>query len=54
MILKCTCGNNNQYCSNTFIKNLFTSDGMMMMGNSIIMNTGLTDSVNNLFDFDQL
>lgn len=52
--IKCTCGNNNQYCSDNFIKNLFTSDGMMLMGNSIIMNTGLTDSVNNLFDFEQL
>ena len=51
--IKCTCGNNNQYCSDNFIKNLFTSDGMMLVGNSIIMNTGLTDSVNNLFDIGQ-
>jgi len=51
--IKCTCGTNNQYCSDNFIKNLFTSDGMMLVGKNIVMNTGLTDSVNNLFDLGQ-
>jgi hypothetical protein len=52
--IKCTCGKDNQYCSHDFIKNTFTADGMMMMNNKVMMNVGLTKSINNLFSYDYL
>jgi hypothetical protein len=52
--IKCTCGKDNKYCSEDFIKNTFTADGMMMMNNKVMMNVGLTKSINNLFSYDHL
>ena len=52
--IKCTCGINNKYCSNEFTKNIFTADGMMMSGKKIIVNTGLTRDISDLFNFSQL
>ena len=52
--IKCTCGINNKYCSNEFTKNIFTADGMMMSGKKIIVNTGLTRGISDLFNFSQL
>jgi len=50
--IKCTCGSENQYCSDKFINNLFTADGMIMVDKKILMmNAGETNSVQNLFDF---
>ena len=44
----------NKYCSDNFIKNLFTTDGMMISGQKIIMNTGLIKTIDDLFNFDYL
>ena len=52
--IKCTCGYNNQYCSNNFIKNEFTTDGMMISGQKIIANVGVTSFIDDLFNIDQL
>ena len=52
--IKCTCGRNNKYCSDTFIKDMFTTDGMMVSGKKIILNTGLTKTIDELFNFDYL
>lgn len=52
--IKCTCGSQNQYCSDDFVKNIFTTDGMMMSGQKIIMNVGNTNSISELFNFDYL
>ena len=52
--IKCTCGFNNQYCSDNFIKKHFTADGMLMDGKKIIMNIGNTNFINELFHLDQL
>ena len=55
--IRCTCGSNNQYCSNSFISdvsNFFTANGMMILGKKIIANTGETNSIDILFSFDQL
>ena len=51
--IKCTCGKDNRYCSDSFTQNIFTADGMMMAGKKIVMNTGLTNSINNFFDIGQ-
>lgn len=52
--IKCTCGRDNKYCSDNFVKNLFTTDGMMVSNKKIIMNTGLTNTIDNLFNFKYL
>ena len=52
--VKCTCGSNNQYCSKDFVKNMYTTDGMMISGQKIIMNTGLTKTIDDLFNFTYL
>lgn len=52
--IKCTCGKDNKYCSDDFTKNIFTADGLMVYGQKIIMNTGLTKSINDLFNLSQL
>ena len=52
--VKCTCGSNNQYCSKDFVKNMYTTDGMMISGQKIIMNTGLTRAIDGLFNFTYL
>jgi hypothetical protein len=52
--IKCTCGSSNQYCSDDFIKNIFTPDGMMIVGQKIVMNVGNPNSVDSLFNFDYL
>jgi hypothetical protein len=51
--IKCTCGLSNQYCSDNFVKG-FTADGMMFDGQKIIMNSGITDTVSSLFNFDYI
>lgn len=52
--IKCTCGKNNRYCSDDFTKNIFTAEGMMMVGQKIIANTGLTRDISDLFNINQL
>lgn len=52
--IKCTCGKNNRYCSDDFTKNIFTAEGMMMIGQKIIANTGLTRDISDLFNINQL
>jgi len=52
--IKCTCGRDNKYCSDNFVKKLFTTDGMMVSNKKIIMNTGLTNAIDNLFNFKYL
>ena len=52
--IKCTCGSQNQYCSDDFVKNIFTTDGMMMSGQKMIMNVGNTNAISELFNFDYL
>jgi hypothetical protein len=52
--IKCTCGRDNKYCSDDFTKKMFTTDGMMIFGQKIIMNTGITGKVDELFNFDYL
>ena len=52
--IKCTCGKDNKYCSDNFVNNIFTTDGMMVSGKKIIMNTGLTNAIDNLFNFKYL
>lgn len=52
--IKCTCGKDNKYCPDNFIKNIFTTDGMMINGQKIIMNTGLTRGISDLFNLSQL
>lgn len=49
--IKCTCGKDNEYCNNNFVKKLFTTEGMMISGQKIIMNTGLTKDIDDLFNF---
>ena len=51
--IRCTCGDNNQYCSNKFIKK-YTVDGMLLNNNNIMMNIGITDYVGKLFNYDYL
>lgn len=52
--IKCTCGKDNKYCPDNFIKNIFTTDGMMINNQKIIMNTGLTRGISDLFNINQL
>lgn len=52
--IKCTCGSNNQYCSDDFINDIFTTEGMMMSGKKMIMNIGDTSLIEDLFNYDQL
>lgn len=52
--IKCTCGRDNKYCSDNFIKNIFTADGLMVSKQKIIMNTGLTRDISDLFNLSQL
>jgi len=52
--IKCTCGRDNKYCQDNFIKNIFTADGIMMEGKKIIMNTGLTKDASDLFNLNYL
>ena len=52
--IKCTCGKDNKYCPDNFVKNIFTTDGMMINGQKIIMNTGLTGGISDLFNLSQL
>ena len=52
--IKCTCGSNNQYCSEDFIKDIFTPDGMLVLGKKIITNVGVPTPVDTLFNLEQL
>lgn len=51
--LKCTCGLNNQYCSDDFISDIFTADGNFLLG-SHIKKIGNSLGFNNLFDIQNL
>ena len=52
--IKCTCGSSNQYCSEDFIKNVFTPDGMLVFGKKIVTNVASPNYVDALFDLGQL
>jgi len=52
--IKCTCGKNNRYCSDNFTRNIFTAEGMMIVGQKIIANTGLTRDISDLFNINHL
>ena len=52
--IKCTCGSSNQYCSEDFIKDVFTPDGMLVFGQKIITNVASPNAVDALFDLGQL
>ena len=52
--IKCTCGANNQYCSEDFIKDVFTPDGMLVFGKKIVTNVASPNYVDALFDLGQL
>ena len=53
--IKCTCGKNNKHCSENFMENnMFTTEGMMIKGQKIIMNAGLTNPIDKLFNFKYL
>lgn len=49
----CTCGADNQYCSQEFTDQ-YTADGNMMIGLHIKNTLGLTDRISTLFDIDSL
>lgn len=51
--LKCTCGSNNQYCSDNFIADIFTANGDLLIG-SRIKNIGNFLGLNNLFNIQNL
>lgn len=51
--IKCTCGNNNKYCSDKTIKK-YTTDGMLIDKDKIFTNIGNTDTINKLFNFNFL
>ena len=51
--IKCTCGENNKYCSDNMIKK-FTTDGMLMDNNKIHMNIGESNMIDKLFNYDYL
>jgi len=53
--IKCTCGRDNQYCSDSFFnENLFTTDGILLKDNHMKKNVGDTSGLRDLFLFDQL
>ena len=52
--IKCTCGSNNQYCSEDFIKNSYTADGMLMIQQKIMNNIGDSKLIDSLFNIDYL
>ena len=43
-----------KFGDNNFIKNDFTTDGMMISGQKIIANVGVTSFIDDLFNIDQL
>ena len=49
----CTCGANNQYCSNKFTDQ-FTADGNLMIGSRLKNTIGLSDKISKFFDMDSL
>ena len=51
--IKCTCGDDNQYCSDRF-SNQFTADGSLFYNQKMKNTIGLTDTVSKLFYFGQL
>jgi hypothetical protein len=50
---KCSCGEDNKYCSDRFL-NQFTADGSLSLNNKMKNTIGLTDRVSKLFYFGQL
>ena len=53
-IIKCTCGSDNKYCSDSFVNDIFTTEGIMISGKKRIMNIGDTSLIEDLFNYDQL
>ena len=51
--IKCTCGDDDKYCSNRFL-NQFTADGSFSYNNKTKNTIGLTDSISKLFYVGQL
>ena len=51
--IKCTCGLNNNYCSEKFT-DTYTTDGMLFYNNKIKNNIGIVDHISKLFYFEQL
>lgn len=52
--IKCTCGNNNQHCSDNFIQQLFTTDGIFINHKKINTNIGNSQHIESLFNIDYL
>ena len=56
--LKCTCGRDNQYCSESLVDRVtsaFTTDGLFVSGNSRqVATVGFSDKIASLFQFDQM
>ncbi len=52
--IKCTCGFNDQYCSNNFIKDMFSADGILFMDKKMENNIGDVTGIRDLFLIDQL
>ena len=52
--IQCTCGSSGQYCSNNFMNNLFTTDGMMISKKNIVTNVGQIKDIDSLFNIDYL
>ena len=48
----CTCGKNNQYCSNNFISKLYTADGMFFNNNDLIINIADANNMETYALFD--
>jgi len=51
--IKCTCGLNDKYCTDEFV-NMYTTDGVLFLDNTIKNNIGIVDAVSKLFYFEQL
>ena len=51
--IKCTCGDEDKYCSERFV-NQFTAEGSFSYNNKTKNTIGLTDSISKLFYFGQL
>ena len=52
--IKCTCGNNNQYCADNSYSVVFTTDGSYLENNNIKNIGNTTDNIRTYFDFTNL
>tara|TARA_B110000977_G_scaffold178493_1_gene236198 strand:+ start:22 stop:579 length:558 start_codon:yes stop_codon:yes gene_type:complete len=48
----CTCGKNNQYCSNDFVKKLYTTDGMFFNDGDLVVNIANANDMENYSLFE--